>query len=210
MERTVHTCGTCEKSDAGLQEIFKSCHTCSSQTYCSLECQKNDWEEHRKACGISILDSMSEPARTYYEILMPHDFHHRYSEKDVYDMLDDSFFLRIADRYCFSKDKKAKGGNMNNFRDFLDLAEYRDGLLPPWWSGSKRRECERTAKATDRMAPGSKDYDTKDFVLDHAIISAYGVDESPDYEIPMKLRLLAGRVYGTRIPLAMQEEKLGL
>ena len=30
---------------------------------------------------------------------------------------------------------------MNRFRDFLNLAEEHDGLLPPWWSEPKRREC---------------------------------------------------------------------
>lgn len=199
----MHLCGACEKSDAGLQEPFKSCQRCSSQMYCSRECQKSDWEEHKRGCGISILDSMSGPSRRHYESLVPHDFLHEFSEKDVYDMLDDAFFLRIADRYCFTKDKMVMGGNLNNFRDFLDLAEYRDGLLPAWWSESKRRKCEKTAGETERMAPGLEDYDTKDFVLDHAIMCAYKVDDSPDYEMPMKLRLLAEMVYGTKIPLAL-------
>jgi splicing suppressor protein 51 len=31
------------------------------------------------------------------------------------------------------------------FQRFLDLAESRAGLLPPWWNAEKRRECERIA-----------------------------------------------------------------
>ncbi|CAD6589338.1 MAG: hypothetical protein ASARMPREDX12_003735 [Alectoria sarmentosa] len=136
---------------------------------------------------------MSEPERNFYQTLVPDDFLHAYPEKDIYDMLDDSFFLRIADHYCFTDVGKARGGNMGKFQDFLDLAEERAGLLPPWWSARKRRECEKTARETERMAPGSEDYDTKDFVVDHALIHAY-----KDYNIPMKLRLLAEKIYGSR------------
>ncbi|CAF9941259.1 hypothetical protein IMSHALPRED_002496 [Imshaugia aleurites] len=113
------------------------------------------------------------------------------------DMLDDCFFLRIADRFNFTEDKRCKGGNMNKFREFLDLAEERVGFLPPWWCEGKRGECERTAEETERMAPGSEDYDTRDFVIDHALIWAYR-----DYNIPTKLRLLAEKVYGTKIVLS--------
>lgn len=112
-------------------------------------------------------------------------------------MLDDCFFLRIADRFNFTEDKRCKGGNMNKFREFLDLAEERVGFLPPWWCEGKRGECERTAEETERMAPGSEDYDTRDFVIDHALIWAYR-----DYNIPTKLRLLAEKVYGTKIVLS--------
>ena len=112
-------------------------------------------------------------------------------------MLDHCFFLRIADRFNFTEDKRLKGGNMNQFRDFLNLAEERVGLLPPWWwCEGKRGECERTAEETERMAPGSEDYDTRDFLTDHAFIWAY-----EDYKIPMKLRLLAEKVYGTKVAL---------
>lgn len=194
MERTVHICSICEESDVRLQQPFGNCSRCNSQTYCSLECQSGDWSDHKKVCGKSILDSMSASNRDFCKSLLPDSFLHELPENDVYDMLDDCFFLRIADCFCFGKDKKCKGGNMNKFRDFLDLAEERVGFLPPWWCESKRGECERTAKKTERMAPGSKDYNTRDFLLDHALISAYG-----DYNIPMKLRLLAEKVYGTKV-----------
>ena len=193
----MHACSVCEKSDVGLQQQFGSCSRCNSQTYCSMECQSSDWSNHKEVCGISILDSMSESNRDVCRSLLPDSFLHECSEKDVYDMLDDCFFLRIADCFCFTKDRKRKGGNMNKFRDFLDLAEERVGLLPPWWCEAKRSECERMAEETERMAPGSEDYETRDFLVDHALIWAYR-----DYNIPMKLRLLAEKVYGTKAVLS--------
>ena len=137
---------------------------------------------------------MSESNRDLCRSLLPDASLHECSEKDVYDMLDDCFFLRIADCFNFTKDRKCKGGNMNKFRDFLDLAEERDGLLPPWWCEVKRSECERMAEETERMAQGSKDYDTRDFVIDHELIWVYR-----EYNTPMKFRLLAEKIYGTKV-----------
>ena len=30
---------------------FKKCGQCKCQRYCSRECQKSDWKEHKKVCG---------------------------------------------------------------------------------------------------------------------------------------------------------------
>ena len=194
MQRTVHTCSLCEKSDAHLPEPFDSCGRCECQMYCSEACKNRDWKNHRTVCRKSILDAMSPPEREFYQNLVPDNFLHGLPEKDVYDMLDDCFFLRIGDGWALGRDKKIKGGNMNRFRDFLDLAEERAGLLPPWWSEEKRRRCEKAARKQDAMAPGSEDYDTDELVSDHGLIRAY-----KDYSMPMKLRLLAEMIYGSKI-----------
>ena len=38
-------CGTCGKSDPQFK-----CGGCDEQSYCSRECQKNDWKSHKSAC----------------------------------------------------------------------------------------------------------------------------------------------------------------
>lgn len=83
---------------------------------------------------------------------------------------------------------------MSEFRKFLQLAEERDGLLPPWWCDARRRECEESAREGENIAPGSEDYDSFECVYDRGIIEAY-----EDWNMPMKLRLLAERVYGIKV-----------
>ncbi len=67
----------------------------------------------------------------------------------------------------------------------------REGLLPGWWCVGKRRECERVAaRAASLGADAPK-------VNGHWVMRRYR-----DFLMPMKLRLLAERVYGTRVPVA--------
>jgi hypothetical protein len=41
-------CSMCEK------ETETKCSRCKEKRYCSVECQKKDWKEHKKTCGKSI------------------------------------------------------------------------------------------------------------------------------------------------------------
>jgi hypothetical protein len=48
---TVPHCSHCNKSQAeGKGDAFKKCGGCKQVYYCSAECQKNDWKEHKSAC----------------------------------------------------------------------------------------------------------------------------------------------------------------
>lgn len=118
----------------------------------------------------------------------------------MYEILDDAYDLRVVD--CFKLTAAAEGascesqarpreGSWSEFERFLDLAEMRKGLLPGWWCREKRRECERlAAKAAETGALAPK-------VNGHWVMMRY-----QDFLMPMKFRLLAERVYGTRVPVA--------
>lgn len=71
------------------------------------------------------------------------------------------------------------------FKEFLDLAEKREGILPSWWNAEKRRECERMAVD----AEGWNDINCaveKGDIMEH-----YG-----DNMMPMNLRVLGEKIYG--------------
>lgn len=46
-------CATCKRDQASLSSPMKRCSGCSGQRYCSKECQKADWKQHKKVCGKS-------------------------------------------------------------------------------------------------------------------------------------------------------------
>jgi hypothetical protein len=42
------TCDTCKKRSSYTK--MKKCSRCRSATYCSVECQKQDWNRHKATC----------------------------------------------------------------------------------------------------------------------------------------------------------------
>jgi hypothetical protein len=71
----VKTCNSCHKIDKGLSV----CGSCKKVYYCSVECQKLDWKQHKAACkescrrmDISVIhverDVNAEPAASEYPI----------------------------------------------------------------------------------------------------------------------------------------------
>ena len=74
------------------------------------------------------------------------------------------------------------------FGRFLDLAESRKGLLPPWWNKAKRGECES-------YADGSKDL-FHWFDISCAVDSRDIQSHWRDGAMPMKLRLMGEKIYG--------------
>ena len=50
-ERDVTTCATCKKGSSALSGPLKKCSRCEGPRYCSQECQKADWKQHKKVCG---------------------------------------------------------------------------------------------------------------------------------------------------------------
>ena len=52
-DRNRKACKTCGKLNAELSEEekkLKTCSKCKTVAYCSKECQKKDWEGHKKDC----------------------------------------------------------------------------------------------------------------------------------------------------------------
>ena len=119
------------------------------------------------------------------------DYLHRFPEKSVFHQLIDCYRLRVEDDYMFAADTRGlyNGDDpLTDFQEFLDLAETRSGILPSWWSNLKRGECEEMAVGTKQWSDLNAAVEKQD-IIDH-----YG-----DPSMPMKLRLLAERIYGRKI-----------
>jgi len=50
VDNKARTCRCCKKSDMGKPK-FKMCSRCKSSYYCSKECQKKDFENHKLICN---------------------------------------------------------------------------------------------------------------------------------------------------------------
>ena len=44
-------CNKCKKSTSELTEPLKRCARCYEARYCSRDCQRADWKDHKKTCG---------------------------------------------------------------------------------------------------------------------------------------------------------------
>lgn len=51
MENNVDGCNKCEKERQDSGKPLLHCSKCQKAKYCSAECQKSDWKEHKKVCG---------------------------------------------------------------------------------------------------------------------------------------------------------------
>ena len=99
--------------------------------------------------------------------------------------------MRVEDDYKFAGDTRGlyNGDDpLPDFQEFLDMAETRSGILPSWWSDAKRTECEKMAVDAAEWSDVNAAVEKQD-VIEH-----YG-----DRLMPMKLRLLAEKIYGTKI-----------
>jgi len=107
--------------------------------------------------------------------------------------------MRVRDMYVFRGQVTgifdAEEKCVPQFKRFLDLAESRSGLLPGWWDAEKRAECEAFAVG-DMMGTyqecGLAEGNIFAFTDKGEIQEHYA-----DPLMPMKLRLVGERIYGT-------------
>ena len=111
------------------------------------------------------------------------------SHRDCFARLIDSYRLRVEDDYTFKGELNGLYGGgdpLKGFQKFLNKAErLGTAFLPPWWCEEERRECERYAVDASEWS------DLNCAVEKHDIQEHYG-----DPAMPMKLRLMAEKVYG--------------
>ena len=134
---------------------------------------------------------MPKAVGNFFKGICPDNYLHQFPEKDALRQLIDCYRLRVEDDYNFGGDTRGlyNGDDpLPDFQVFLDLAETRSGILPGWWSRGKRRECEEKAVGTEEWSDLNAAVEKRD-IIDH-----YG-----DATLPMKLRLLAEKIYGTKI-----------
>ena len=202
MDSTKKTCAKCHKTQA--DKPLKRCAKCQNQWYCNRDCQKADWKAHKAFCASSQqsnahktpqattnFDAMPKVAGDFFKGICPDNYLHQFSEKDAFRQLVDCYRMRVEDDYTFAGDTRGLYNDddpLADFQEFLDLAETRSGILPSWWSDGKRWECEEKAMDTEEWS------DLHSAVEKHDIIEHYG-----DNTMPMKLRLLAEKIYGKKI-----------
>ena len=198
MDSTQKACARCQRTQADIR--LKRCAKCQHQWYCSRDCQKVDWKSHKLFCGSSQqtnaqattnFDAMPKIVGDFFKNICQDNYLHQFSEKDAFRQLIDCYRMRVEDDYNFAGDTRGlyNGDDpLPDFQEFLDMAETRSGILPRWWSGAKRRECEKMAVGTVEWSDLNAAVEKQD------IIEHYG-----DPTMPMTLRLLAEKIYGRKI-----------
>ena len=201
------SCTSCHKPSSEV--TLKRCAKCSTTPYCSRDCQKADWKAHKKICGRQSTSAaagsspstgttrgsppkgLEKPIPNPFARLNQGTWLHDRPETDVYRLLIDAYRFRVEDNYNLEgdvdEDSLYNGApdGLRGFQRFLDIAQSRPGLLPPWWDASKRQECERLGMDASQWQ------DLRCAVEKHDIIEHYG-----DSMFPMQLRMLAEAVYG--------------
>ncbi|KAL6883163.1 hypothetical protein HDV57DRAFT_495578 [Trichoderma longibrachiatum] len=173
------SCQNCSKSQPEV--TLKKCAKCQTTPYCSRDCQKADWKQHKKVCGKTQGDTQAPMGKPFTRLSNGVWLHDR-PESETYELLTDAYRLRVWD------DKNA-GGSVNKsgegFQRFLDTAESRRGLLPPWWNQERREACEALGRDPSHWCSLSTP------VNKNSIIQRYGEDK-----FPMQLRMFAEQVLG--------------
>ncbi|KAF8245033.1 hypothetical protein K440DRAFT_604316 [Wilcoxina mikolae CBS 423.85] len=192
------SCAHCKKTAAADSSPLKRCAKCKSTSYCSRSCQKSDWKVHKKTCDRGASASGSSHGFQVHSIDpssfsagIADDALHALPENEVYKRLIDSYRLRVEDEYVFRGNLTGVYGGQDpvaGFQEFLDLAEKRGGLLPPWWSKAKRSECVKLGSG------GAEWSDLKCAVEKHDVQEHY-----KDSMMPLKLRVMAEKIYGTHV-----------
>ncbi|KAM0243761.1 hypothetical protein ACHAPO_000621 [Fusarium lateritium] len=194
-------CNVCKKSEPGVS--LKRCAKCLSGSYCSRECQKNDWKHHKKVCGKGSSTSpqategsgsppkgLDQPIPDPFTRLDNGKYLHDRPEKDVYRLLIDCYRLRVEDMYKLEgevmEDSLYSGAEdgLAGFQEFIAEMSAKKGLLPSWWTPEKQTECEE-------FGMNSSEQNLKSATDKAGIIEHYG-----DSQFPMQLRMLGEAVYG--------------
>lgn len=198
------SCAKCHKTQVNVSLALKRCAKCQDQWYCSRDCQKADWKAHKPFCASSQqsnaqnkpqattnFDAMPKIARDFFKNICPDNYLQQFSEEDAFRQLIDCYRMRVEDDYVFAGDTRGlyNGDDpLEDFQEFLDMAETRSGILPSWWSKGKRREFYESGIDTAEWSDLNAAVEKQD------IIEHYG-----DPTMPMKLRLLAEKIYGKKI-----------
>jgi len=200
-------CASCAAGDASRQ-----CARCKSVAYCNRDCQKAHWQGHKKDCARtaqqqagSMPSSSSSGAQNNQEFksgdqdkkpftaISKNVFFHDRPEEKTFQLLIDCLRMRQEDEYALEGNlmegsmygcDEGDASSEPAFREFIRKAQAVPGLLPPWWKETSTDDCIEYA----RNSPG--------FSLQSAQEKSDIQKKWGDDRMPMKLRMVAERVYG--------------
>ncbi|KAI9374061.1 hypothetical protein BJX61DRAFT_344395 [Aspergillus egyptiacus] len=218
-------CNICAKK-ASKETTLKRCGKCKAIWYCSRECQKADWKDHKESCSKLANEPFVGPSAPQkglsvaidnpFQQLENKTWLHNRPERDVYKLLIDTYRLRMADQRQFegSAETNSLFGESadisGSFRRFLrKVTEEKRELLPSWWSPEKAEECEQLAETGVGWSSLYNNAVQKQDIIDHY--------ENP--LMPMQIRMFAEQIYGTGpggqsgaviLPIMAMQEKQGV
>lgn len=193
-------CATCSAANVPLQQ----CARCKSASYCNKSCQKANWKAHKQACARHAQDgrqpsieakaqqpfTAGEQDKKPFTAIDRNVFLHDRTEEKTYQLLIDTLRMRQEDEYTLNDELMSgtiynqEPSSENAFRTLIRKAKAVPGLLPPWWDERSTGKCLDYAR------------DSAQFSLAHAQ-EKHDIQETwGDTKMPMKLRMLAERVYG--------------
>ncbi|SMQ52660.1 unnamed protein product [Zymoseptoria tritici ST99CH_1A5] len=191
-------CSQCDKPASSL----KRCAKCKSTSYCDRACQTAHWKVHKKICAKLAGSGGDEGPSTGAEVpqrsdskpftaIYHNNFLHDRSEEETFKILIDTLRMRQEDMYSFHGDTMpgtiydGSSTSIPAFRQFIRKAQAVEGFLPPWWTDAKLEQCIRFSK------------DEGGFSLAGAQEKSDIQETWKDTQMPMKVRMLGERVYGT-------------
>ncbi|TFA98138.1 hypothetical protein CCMA1212_010134 [Trichoderma ghanense] len=116
---------------------------------------------------------------------------HDRPEAETYELLIDTYRLRVEDTYVFRGELMedslyaTRSSGLRGFRKFLEKAAAVPGLLPAWWNEEKKAACEKLGMTRSQWSD-----------LHCAVEKSDIIDHYKDPVFPMKLRMLGVTVYG--------------
>ena len=187
---TNNSTASCAKCNTTAGHL-KKCAKCKSTWYCGRPCQQGHWKEHKKECRRFAANAAEAPtgaAGNPFQAIQANTFLHGRPEPETFKLLVDILRMRQEDAYNF--DCHHMPGTIYNeepssepaFREMIRRAKAVNGLLPPWWSDEKEEECIRLNRANLGFAAEKHDIQ----------------QEHGDSMMPMKLRLVGQRIYGSQ------------
>ncbi|KIW54252.1 hypothetical protein PV05_06621 [Exophiala xenobiotica] len=201
----------------GTTGNLKRCAKCQTTQYCSRECQKGDWKNHKQACsrnaaarpatgsatstsaGRNTMPNSSTPAPSKalsadlskpFTALSEKKWLQNRPEQDVYKLLIDAYRLRLEDDYKFSgdvDDDSIYGGAPNGYAGFRRFLRRVEKK-----DGLLPRWWSREKQvACERLGRASGWSDLNSATGKSDIMEHYG-----NATIPMQMRMFVESVYG--------------
>ncbi|KAF2166485.1 hypothetical protein M409DRAFT_54827 [Zasmidium cellare ATCC 36951] len=180
MAETPITCSACSTPSPNL----KNCAKCKTTAYCNRASQKTHWQSHKKDCNASAT-TQSRADDKPFTAISKGTFLQERSEEQTFRILIDALRLREEDVY--NVEQVAVAGTI------YEGEGSSEGALRGFWGRRRgwRGSCRRV-DACIQFGLQDEDFSPYDAQKKSDIVETW-----KDDRMPMKLRMLAEKVYGS-------------